>query len=47
MITHNMKDALENGNRLFIMNDGNITKDFSYEQKIKLQAADLLNYYEV
>lgn len=47
MITHNMKDALENGNRLFIMNDGNITKDFSYEQKIKLKAADLLNYYEV
>ncbi len=47
MITHNMKDALDNGNRLFIMNDGKITKDFSYEQKIKLQAADLLNYYEV
>ena len=47
MITHNMKDALENGNRLFIMNDGRITQDFSSEEKKALRAADLLEYYEV
>lgn len=47
MITHNMKDALENGNRLFIMNDGKITQDFSLEEKKNLKPADLLNYYEV
>ena len=38
MITHNMKDALENGR---------ITQDFSSEEKKALRAADLLEYYEV
>lgn len=47
MITHNMKDALENGNRLFIFHDGQIRKDFNAEQKAKLQPADMLAYYEV
>lgn len=47
MITHNMKDALVNGNRLFIMNDGKITQDFSKEKKQALKPADLLNFYEV
>lgn len=33
MITHNMTDALTNGDRLLIFNDGRITQDFSGEEK--------------
>ena len=47
MITHNMKDALENGNRLLVFHDGQIRKDFHSEEKAKLKPADLLAYYEV
>jgi putative ABC transport system ATP-binding protein len=47
MITHNMSDALHNGSRLLIFNDGKITQDFSKEEKDKLKPADLLAYYEV
>ena len=36
MITHNLKDALENGNRLLIFQDGKVTHDFSGEDKAKL-----------
>lgn len=46
MITHNMKNALEYGDRLLIFNDGKITQDFSREEKEKLTPADLLAYYE-
>lgn len=47
MITHNMTDALTNGDRLLIFNDGKITQDFSGEEKKKLEPADLLDFYEV
>lgn len=47
MITHNMSDALKNGNRLLIFNDGKITQDFSGADKQNLKPADLLEYYEV
>jgi len=47
MITHNMTDALTNGDRLLIFNDGKITQDFSGEGKKKLKPADLLDFYEV
>lgn len=47
MITHNMKDALENGNRLLILNNGMLTQDFKAEEKSKLKPADMMNYYEV
>ena len=47
MITHNMTDALTNGDRLLIFNDGKITQDFSGEEKKKLKPADLLDFYEV
>lgn len=47
MITHNMKDALENGNRLLIFQDGRITHDFSAEEKARLQVKDLIEFYEV
>lgn len=47
MITHNMKDALENGNRLLVFHDGRIRKDFNAKEKAELKPADLLAYYEV
>lgn len=47
MITHNMTDALTNGDRLLIFNDGKITQDFLGEEKKKLKPADLLDFYEV
>lgn len=47
MITHNMTDALTNGDRLLIFNEGKITQDFSGEEKKKLKPADLLDFYEV
>lgn len=47
MITHNISDALKNGNRLLIFNEGKIIKDFSKEEKDKLKPADILEFYEV
>lgn len=47
MITHNMRDALENGDRLLIFQDGKITHDFSGEEKKRLQLKDLIEYYDV
>lgn len=47
MITHNMKDALENGNRLLIFQGGKITHDFNAEQKAALTIQDLVECYEV
>ena len=47
MITHNIKDALENGNRLIIFNDGKIIRDFDAKEKASLKPADILEYYEV
>lgn len=42
MITHNMKDAIKHGNRLIMMNQGQIIYDVSGEEKSKLTKADLL-----
>lgn len=47
MITHNIKDALENGNRLLVFKDGNVFKDLDAISKSKLKPADILDYYEV
>lgn len=47
MITHNLRDALENGNRLLIFQDGKITHDFSAEEKAKLTLEDLIHCYDV
>lgn len=47
MITHNIKDALEYGNRLLIFKDGKIIQDFNQEEKSKLKTADILEFYEV
>ena len=47
MITHNIKDALDYGNRLLIFKDGKIIKDFNEEEKKKMNATDILQFYEV
>ncbi|MCD8082752.1 MAG: ABC transporter ATP-binding protein [Clostridiales bacterium] len=46
MITHNMKDAIQMGNRLIMMHEGNIIYDVSGEAKKKLTVDDLLHKFE-
>lgn len=46
MVTHNMKDAIQIGNRLIMMHEGRIIYDVSGEDKKKLQLEDLLEKFE-
>jgi putative ABC transport system ATP-binding protein len=46
MVTHNMKDAIAHGNRLIMFHAGKIVIDVRGEKKMKLTAADLLQYFE-
>lgn len=45
MITHNMTDAIRHGNRLIMMNEGQIILDISGEEKKKLTKRDLLDKF--
>ena len=45
MITHNMKDAIRHGNRLIMMNKGEIIFDCRGEEKEKLTVEDLLEKF--
>ena len=45
MITHNMKDALERGNRLLMMDDGEIILDIGAEEKARLSTADIIRRF--
>ena len=45
MITHNMTDAINLGNRLIMMNEGSIVVDISGEEKKKLTKNDLLQKF--
>lgn len=45
MVTHNMQDAIDYGNRLIMMNDGKIIFDVSGEQKKKLKKEDLISKF--
>ena len=45
MITHNMKDAIEHGNRLIMMHEGHIIVDIKGEEKKKLTVEDLMNLF--
>ena len=45
MITHNMKDAIRHGNRLIMMNEGQIIFDVSGEEKQHLTKADLMDKF--
>lgn len=46
MVTHNMQDAIDVGNRLIMMYDGRIIYDVRGEEKKKLTVADLLKKFE-
>ena len=46
MVTHNMKDALNIGNRLIMMHSGRVIYDVSGEEKKKLKVDDLLRKFE-
>ena len=45
MITHNMRDAIEHGTRLIMMNEGRIIFDVEGEEKKKLTKTDLMNKF--
>jgi putative ABC transport system ATP-binding protein len=46
MVTHNMKDAIQIGNRLIMMHEGNIILDIKGEEKANLKVSDLLEMFE-
>lgn len=46
MITHNMKHAIQYGNRLVMMHEGKIIYDISGEEKKQLHVKDLLDKFE-
>ena len=46
MITHNMHDAIEYGNRLIMMHEGNVVVDVRGEEKKKLTIEQLLQLFE-
>ena len=46
MVTHNMKDAIAHGNRLIMMNNGQIVLDIRGEEKKKLTVDQLLQQFE-
>ena len=45
IITHNMKDAIHIGNRLIMMNEGQIIYDVAGEEKKQLKVEDLLHKF--
>lgn len=46
MVTHNMKDALEYGNRTIMMHEGKIILDIDAETKKRIRVEDLLVMFE-
>ncbi|MCH4020036.1 MAG: ATP-binding cassette domain-containing protein [Erysipelotrichaceae bacterium] len=46
MVTHNMMDAIKNGNRLIMMHEGHIIVDIAGEEKKKLTVETLLAKFE-
>jgi len=47
MITHNMTDAIEHGNRLIMMDEGQIVYDIKGEEKVHLRREDLISRYKI
>lgn len=45
MITHNMRDAIQYGNRLIMLHEGRIILDIAGEEKKKLTVPDLLEQF--
>ena len=46
LVTHNMKDAVDYGDRLICLEEGRITRDLQAEEKMKLQVSDLHRWFE-
>ncbi len=46
MVTHNMRDAITHGNRLIMMNNGQVVLNISGEEKKNLTVEDLLMKFE-
>lgn len=46
MVTHNMRDAIEHGNRLIMMNEGKVVVDVKGEEKKQLTVEKLLQLFE-
>jgi putative tryptophan/tyrosine transport system ATP-binding protein len=46
MVTHNMRDAINHGNRLMMMDEGQIILDIKGKEKQKLTVEDLLTRFE-
>jgi putative ABC transport system ATP-binding protein len=46
LVTHNLKDALQYGNRLIQFSEGRIIRDIRDEEKKKLTLSDLLTLFE-
>lgn len=47
MITHNMKAALEHGNRTILMKDGKIVMDISGQERIDMSVEKLIAKFEI
>lgn len=45
MVTHNMRHAIEHGNRLIMMHEGRVILDIKGEEKQKLTVEDLLKRF--
>lgn len=46
MVTHNLKDAHQYGNRIILMKEGSISKDFNVAQKAAMPLMDLYGWFE-
>ncbi|MBQ9308853.1 MAG: ATP-binding cassette domain-containing protein [Clostridia bacterium] len=46
MVTHNMKDALQYGNRIIMMHEGKVIVDVDRDTKSSLRVEDLLQMFE-
>lgn len=47
MITHNIQQALTYGNRMLVMNNGQILMDFNEEQKANMTVAEVMKLYQM
>ena len=47
MITHRMEDALKYGNRLIVLESGQVQEDLNQEQKNNLELSDLLTFFNL
>lgn len=47
MITHNIRQALEYGNKLLVMNEGKIVKELNAEEKKRTTVEELLSMYDL